>query len=236
MKGKLYLIPSSLSENVRPELFNPITLDIIKETKVFIVEKVKTSRRFIKALIKEKDIDECTFFELNKHSIEQDKEQFLQPATEGNDIALISEAGCPGIADPGAFICRLAHKKGIKTVPIPGPSSIYMALMASGLNGQHFEFHGYLNKERNERKRQLKEMETKSKKSKAAQIFMETPFRNQHIFDDVIHSCNSDTLFCIARNISESDELILTKTIREWKNAKIDLNKRPCIFILGQEG
>ncbi len=227
------MLPSSLSENVRPELFNPYTKDIIESTEIFIVEKTKTARRFMKAIFKEKDIDNCIFHELNKHTEEYELETFLAGAMQGKNIALLSEAGCPGIADPGAKIVRIAHQKNIRIVPVPGPSSIYMALMASGFNGQHFEFHGYLDKDQSKRKKQIQHLESTAQRMSSSQIFMETPFRNKHLFEDLINVCNKNSLLCIARNISEPEEYIQTKTIGDWEKTKIDLNKRPCIFILG---
>ncbi|MEM7161828.1 MAG: SAM-dependent methyltransferase [Bacteroidota bacterium] len=232
MKGRIFLLPSSLSEEVNHAYFNPYTTDIIRNTQYFIVEKTKTARRFMKALFKDKEIDTCKFFELNKHSDDLDIQYFLNPALEGNDMAIISEAGCPGIADPGSVIVKKAHEKGIRVIPVPGPSSIYMALMASGFNGQQFEFLGYLSKEQKERRRQLQNAERKAQNG-ISQIFMETPFRNMHLLEDTLENCSSSTLLCLARNITEKDEFIQSQTIAEWRKQKVDLHKRPCIFILG---
>ena len=234
MKGVLYMIPSSLSETTNPDLFSPTLVSILENVDDYIVEKTKTARRFIKALVKDKVIDNCIFQELNKHTEEMEIHSFLAMAENGKDMAMISEAGCPGIADPGAAVVRVAHERNIRVIPIAGPSSIYMALMASGLNGQHFQFHGYLDKDQGRRIKQLKDLEREVSKNGSAQIFMETPFRNKNLFEDLMQNCSEATLLCIARNISEPQEIIQTKSISDWKKTKIELHKEPCIFILGR--
>lgn len=233
MKGKLYMLPSSLAETTDSNLFNPATASIIKEVDHYIVEKTKTTRRFIRAIQKDKNIDNCTFQELNKHTDSSEVASMLIKAMEGENMAMISEAGCPGIADPGSVVAKMAHEKDIKVVPIPGPSSIYLALMASGFNGQKFTFHGYLAKEQDRRVKQIKQLERSAISLSSSQIFMETPFRNGHLFDDLLKHCSSNTLLCVACNITGSQEFIKTKAIKDWKKGKTDLHKKPCIFILG---
>jgi 16S rRNA (cytidine1402-2'-O)-methyltransferase len=206
---------------------------ILSETRYFIVENIRTARRFMKQVNKEINIDDCTFFEINKRTKAQDLPTFLNPLTEGNDVAVISEAGCPGVADPGADVVRIAHQKGFKVVPIVGPSSILLALMASGLNGQDFAFRGYLPVKPNERSKAIAQLEKTAKTTRQTQIFIETPYRNNQLVSDIIKVCAPTTHFCIAANITGEKEFIQTKTIQNWKGKTPDLHKQPVIFLLG---
>lgn len=234
MKGTLYLIPSSMGEGTPHSLYNEQSRLLIQRIHHFITEKTKTSRRFIRFLDKEKDIDSCFFYELNKHQEFPDHSDYLTPLLNGEDMILMSEAGSPAIADPGGSIVKMAHHKEIKVSPIPGPSSIYMALMASGLNGQHFQFHGYLPKSERERKKALMNIENKAITDQSAEIFMETPYRSQHLFNDILKNCGNNTLLCLAVNVALPNEYIMTKSISNWKKVDIDLKNQLCIFIIGK--
>lgn len=230
--GKLYLIPNVLSDSNWQNVLPTRVFTILSETQFFIVENIRTARRFLKKVNKEIDIDKLTFFELNKYTDDADLPKFLEPAKE-NDVAVISEAGCPGVADPGAEIVKLAHQKNIPVVPVVGPSSILLALMASGLNGQHFAFHGYLPVHTNDRVRALNLLEKKVKNEQQTQIFIETPYRNNQLIKDIFKTCSSTTLLCIAANLTAENEFIHTKKIQEWKKQTPDLHKQPAIFLIG---
>lgn len=229
--GKVYLIPCPIGEGDIQNIIPVGNVDCVRNIKYFIVESVRSARRFLKKIDREINIDELTFFELNKHTQHSNVESFLDPADDGNDIGIISDAGCPGVADPGSAVVALAHERNLHVVPLIGPSSILLALMASGMNGQKFTFHGYLPKERTQRVKKIKLLEREAKYG--AQIFMETPFRNQHLMDDLLKNCSPKSNLCVAVDISSSKEHIRTMRIEKWKSSKIDLHKRPCIFILG---
>ena len=231
--AKLFLIPNILSEgdwqNVLPAQIHPI----LTNTKHFIVENIRTARRFMKQVNREINIDDCIFYELNKRTRNSELPEFLKPLEQGFDIGIISEAGCPGVADPGADVVRIAHQKGFQVVPIVGPSSILLALMASGLNGQNFAFNGYLPVKPNERVKEIAALEKRIRSNKQTQIFIETPYRNNHIISDLLKTCSPSTLLCIAANITGENEFIATKTIQEWKKNVPDLHKQPVIFLIG---
>jgi 16S rRNA (cytidine1402-2'-O)-methyltransferase len=231
--ANLYLIPTVLSDgnwqNVLPAQIHPI----LTNTKYFIVENIRTARRFMKQVNREINIDECTFYELNKRTRSSELPGFLRPLEQGFDIGVISEAGCPGVADPGADIVKIAHQKRIKVVPIVGPSSILLALMASGLNGQNFAFVGYLPVKPNERVREIAALEKRIRNNRQTQIFIETPYRNNQLISDLLKTCSPTTLLCIAANITGENEFIVTKTIGDWKNKVPDLHKQPVIFLIG---
>jgi len=231
--GKLYLIPNVLSDSNWQDVLPTQIFTILSETQFFIVENIRTARRFLKKVNKEIDINKLTFFELNKYTKNADLPKFLEPTKE-NDVAVISEAGCPGVADPGAEIVKLAHQKKIHVVPLVGPSSILLALMASGLNGQNFTFHGYLPVHSNERVRALNVLEKKAKTEQQTQIFIETPYRNNQLVKDILKTCSSSTLLCIAANLTAENESIHTKTVGEWKKQTPDLHKQPAIFLIGK--
>ena len=235
--GKLYLIPCTLS-NPGEITINPFDViptqvkNCIDSIDHYIVEHGKTARKFIKSIAPEKVQASLTLFELNKHTEVSEHIEMIQPLLNGIDVGLMSEAGCPGIADPGAVIVKLAHEKGIQVVPLVGPSSILLALMASGMNGQSFAFTGYLPIDKNEKKTALKNLEKSSQDKNQAQIFMETPYRNNKFLEDILNTLQPQTRLCIACDITLPTEFIKTKTINEWKKQKADLHNRPCIFVI----
>ena len=234
MSGKLYLIPNTLGDSPIDQVIPVYVQQVIKELDHFIVENIRNARRFIIKCGYEKSIDDIKFFELNKHTLQEELYGYLDPCMKGKDIGLISEAGAPGVADPGSEISSLAHQKGIRLIPLTGPSSILLSLMASGMNGQHFLFHGYLPVRQGERIKKLREVETSALKLNQTQIFIETPYRNDQLFDDIIRTVSSNLRLCIACDISLETESILTLPIGEWKKKKAAYHKRPCIFLIGK--
>lgn len=231
--GTLYLLPVTLGESAYDQVIPIYNNKIVSEIDVFIVENIKTARRFIKKVAPEKVIDELIFFEINKRNNADMLPTYLKPIFEGKNIGIISDAGCPGVADPGADVVDLAHQQKIKVMPLVGPSSILLALMASGFNGQSFCFNGYLPKEQKDRIKKIKELERVANAHQQTQLFIETPYRNQHVLEDVQNNCNLNTKLCIAIDITLPSEQIITKTVAEWKDTTIDLNKRPCVFLFG---
>lgn len=232
MKGALYLIPSTLGD-ARVDSSVPQSIKEIANTiDNFIVESEKSARRYLVKLGIKKPIDELNFFLLDEHTKNKDFAKFLEPLLKGKDMGLISDAGCPAIADPGAEIVLLAHYAGIRVVPLVGPSSIILALMSSGLNGQKFCFHGYLPAERSERIKKIKEIERESEIKSQTQVFIEAPYRNQKMLEDILSNCRMETLLGIACDITLPSEFILTKSIKEWKKKIPDINKRPAIFLM----
>lgn len=229
----LFLIPNTLSEESREGVLPPEIKAVCVDTKFFIVENVRTARRFLKKINPSIKIDELTFFELNKRTSYKEKMESIAPLLKGEDMGVISEAGCPGVADPGADVVELAHKKGIKVVPLVGPSSILLALMASGMNGQNFAFIGYIPVKPYERSRAIVSLEKKVWNERQTQIFIETPYRNNQLVKDILSKCSASTKLCIAVNITGKDEFIATKTIQDWKGNVPDLHKQPAIFLLG---
>lgn len=201
----------------------------------YIVENEKTARRHIKKIVPHKKQPELQIRLLNKHTDNKEFSEMLQPCLEGINVGLMSEAGCPAIADPGAVIVKIAHQKGIQVVPMVGPSSILMAMMASGFNGQSFAFNGYLPIDKQEKKNALKGFERLTSEKNQSQIFIETPYRNNKLFEDLLQILQPDTLLCIAADISLETEFIRTKKVSEWKKTKVDLHNRPCIFILSKQ-
>jgi len=227
--GKLYLVPNKLGES-KTYNFPKHQYTLIKNTKYFIFENEKPGRAFIKEISPEKNQSELNISVLNKHTVEKEIKNFLNPCLSGNDIALISDAGCPGIADPGSEIVRLAHENKIKVIPLVGPSSILLALMGSGMNGQNFKFNGYLPIEKNERKKKIKILENKSLIT--TQIFMETPYRNNKFLSTLLVTLRPETKLCIACDLTLSSEYIKTKEVKIWKSTKVDIHKRPTIFLI----
>ena len=232
MKGKLYLIPTTLGECSVDGVIPASVKSIISNLNIFIVENIRTARRYIRKIDADKSIDDLTFFVLNKHTGKEQLPEFLAPIKEGRDVGVITEAGVPGIADPGEDIVRMAHEQEINVVPLTGPSSIILALMGSGLNGENFAFNGYLPIQSNERIKKLKIIEKRSHQENQTQIFMETPYRNNQMLKDILEHCRDHTLLCIASNITLENESIQTMSIKEWKKSVPDLNKQPAIFLL----
>jgi 16S rRNA (cytidine1402-2'-O)-methyltransferase len=234
-KGKLYLIPTRLGDNPPLEVL-PISIKkVIENLDYYIVENEKTARRFIKRVSPNKSQPALQLQVLNKYTTEVERNTFLNACQEGISIGLVSEAGCPAIADPGADIVRLAHQMDIRVVPLVGPSSILLALMASGMNGQSFTFNGYLPIDKGERKSKLKTLERLSSEHNQAQIFIETPYRNMKMLDDLATTLQPNTRVCIACDLTLPSEFIKTKTAKEWKQNKEDLHKRPAIFIIQKD-
>ena len=230
--GTLYFIPVTLGDDNINSVLPPEVVSIVQQLDEFIVENEKTARHFLGTIKHVKPIRDIVLKTLNEHTNDKDLPALLSSLLAGKDVGLMSEAGCPGIADPGAKIAALAHQKGIRVAPLVGPSSILLSLMASGLNGQRFTFLGYIPTDKSARISQLKEIEKKSRLQET-QIFIETPYRNQHMLEDILASCQGDTRLCIACNISLSDEYIVTKRIKEWKQSTLpDLHKKPTVFLL----
>ncbi|WP_417362969.1 SAM-dependent methyltransferase [Galbibacter sp.] len=230
--GRLYLIPTTLGNNDPMEVLPISVKHLIDSTDYFIVENEKTVRKFIKKISPEKSQQNLKLETLNKHTAPEALLSYLKPCFEGFDLGVISEAGCPGVADPGAEMASLAHQKGIQVVPMVGPSSILMALMASGMNGQSFAFNGYLPIDKAEKKKALKQLEKRSSDLNQSQIFMETPYRNDKLLKDLISILQPQTRLTVAADITLADEFIKTKTIQQWKSSTVDLHKRPTIFVL----
>jgi 16S rRNA (cytidine1402-2'-O)-methyltransferase len=228
---KLFLIPSPLGDVPVDKVLPGMIQDVINTLDFYIVENERTARRFLLKAGLRKPVDEITFFILNKYTLPEELEEFLISA-HGSDIGIISEAGVPCIADPGADAVRRAHEKGIQVVPLVGPSSILLAMMASGLNGQNFAFAGYLPVKRPERINRIRQLEKRSHQEQQSQIFIETPYRNNQLLKDILEVCQPDTRLCIGADISMDTEKIETKSIREWKTKKPELHKRPAIFII----
>lgn len=230
--GKLYLIPTTLGE-MNPEEVLPVTIQrTLNFISTYIVENEKTARRFIKSVHPEKKQSELEIFVLNKHTEIQDYQEFIRPLLNGQNVGLMSEAGCPGVADPGAVIVKLAHEKGIQVIPLVGPSSILLAVMASGMNGQSFAFNGYLPIDKGEKKLALKNFEKLSFDKNQSQLFIETPYRNNKLLEDLLVILQPNTHLCIACDITLPTEYIKTYLVKDWKKQKVDLHNRPCIFII----
>jgi 16S rRNA (cytidine1402-2'-O)-methyltransferase len=231
-KGVLYLIPTVLAPATSGQVLSPQIKDVISHLNHFFVENVRTARRFISELQTGKSIESLQFYTLDKDTPSSEVAQYLNILLSGEDAGVISEAGCPGIADPGAVAVQLAHKKEIQVVPLVGPSSILLALMASGFSGQSFVFHGYLPIDKTERTKAIRQLEKDSVQKNQTQICMETPFRNNQLLDDFLNVCHPETLLCIATQITAPDEMIRTLSIKIWAKSKPDLHKKPTIFLL----
>ena len=234
MHGILYLVPNTLGN---PDTNNTIPSGItekVNEIRVFIVENLRNARRYLKKLNAKIDIDQLTFHELNEHTPEHEIPSFLEQAMAGADTAIISEAGVPGVADPGAVVVRMAHECGIKVVPLTGPSSILLSLMSSGLNGQSFRFLGYLPVKQPERIKKIKEIEREVRRKGETQIFIEAPYRNDAMLNDLLNTCDPSTLLCVAADITLDSEFIHTRPVMLWKKKKPSLHKRPTIFLIGR--
>jgi len=230
-KGKLFLIPSPLGENDPAEVIPAPVLASLEGFKSFVVEEVRTARRYLSRAGLKGKIGELRFFELNEHTDQATIEGYLK-LFEAGDVALISEAGLPAVADPGAQLVALAHRHGIEVVPAVGPSSLMLALMASGLNGQSFAFCGYIPAKTEERRSRLRTLEKVSGQLKQTQILIETPYRNDSLFADILAVCNASTRVCVAANITMLDAYIKTKKVSEWKKEGLTIGKRPCVFLI----
>ena len=234
MAGVLYLLPNTLGNPDITRSIPPAIPELVRELRIYIVENLRTARRYLKSIDRSIDIDQLHFYELNEHTPHEEIPGFLSEVMNGEDAAILSEAGLPGVADPGAMVVAVAHQKGIRVVPLTGPSSVLLSLMASGLNGQSFSFHGYLPVKQPERIRKIRELEQVLQQSKASQIFIEAPYRNDGLLSDIINSCDASTRLCIAADLTMDTEYIRTKTIGEWKKEnRPSFHKRPAIFLLG---
>ncbi|MDD3272753.1 MAG: SAM-dependent methyltransferase [Bacteroidales bacterium] len=231
-RGILYLLPTPLGSEDLSEVIPEGVLRIIPNLRYFFVEELRSGRRFLSAAGHRGQIESLNLFELNEHSKEIELDDYIKILEEGNDAGLLSEAGIPAVADPGASLVALAHNRGIRVVPMSGPSSIILALAGSGMNGQNFQFHGYLPVKTEERRGSIKRVEALSKSTGASQIFIETPYRNNSILSDILDICSPGTKLCIAANITLEDSFVVTKSVAEWRRERPDLNKKPCVFIL----
>ena len=234
-RGILYLIPSPLGDNAPMEVLPLTVRKVIEDIDHFIVENEKDARRFIKRICPKKDQGRLHLYPLNKFTPIEEILTYLDPTIEGISMGVISDAGCPGIADPGAEIVKMAHRKNVTVQPLVGPSSILLALMSSGLNGQNFAFNGYLPIDQLKRKKEIKSLEKKSFNYNQSQLFIETPYRNDQLFSDLLKTLNRDTEICIACDLSLPTEYIKTHSVKEWKKLKISLHKRPAIFIINKD-
>lgn len=233
MSGTLYLIPNLISENEVSSAIPSDVQTIATGLKHLVVENVKVSRRYLKKIDRSVDIDSITFYSMGKHAEDRNLTEAITALRSGEDVGVISDAGCPGIADPGSEMVAMAQKEGIRIRPMVGPSSILLTLIASGLNGQEFSFHGYLPKDRSDRKKKLNTIIQSIRKDASSHLFMDTPFRNMNLLEDLLTTCPAELRLCIAKDISGDKEQIKTKRIEEWKKIKVDLNKVPVMFALG---
>ena len=231
--GTLYMIPVTLGDDRLSHVLPQEVMALTRKLDNFVVENEKSARRFLSSLKTEKPVREINMQLLNEHTEAKDIPALLSPLLAGHDVGMLSEAGCPGIADPGAALAEAAHRRGIRVSPLVGPSSILLSLMASGFNGQQFTFLGYLPSDKNARITKLKEIEKRSQQRKETQIFIETPYRNQHMLEDILAHCGDATKLCVASNISLENELIISKPIAEWKKmGPLDLQKQPTVFLI----
>ena len=228
----LYLIPNLLGETPVEQVLPAYNHEIIMGIRHFIVEDVRTARRFLKQVDRSIDIDQLTFYTLNKHTKPDEISGMLKPLEEGNAMGVISEAGCPAVADPGADVVALAQRKHLKVIPLVGPSSIILSVMGAGFNGQSFAFNGYLPIEAADRAKRLKLLEQRAYTEQQTQIFIETPYRNNRLVEDILATCRPQTRLCIAANITCEEEYIMTRTLKEWRGHVPDLSKQPCIFLI----
>jgi 16S rRNA (cytidine1402-2'-O)-methyltransferase len=230
--GKLYLIPTTLGDNEPLEVLPLSVKKVVEQLQYFIVENEKTARRFIKRISPKKQQSSLHILVLDKYTDVFDSKHYLDICFKGIDVGLLSEAGVPAVADPGATMVKLAHQLQLRVIPLVGPSSILLAMMASGMNGQNFAFNGYLPIDKVERKIAVKKLEKRSKELNQSQLFIETPYRNSKMFTSLLQTLTPSTQLCVAVDISLSTEFIKTMSVQEWKNKQPDLHKRPCIFII----
>ena len=232
METALYLLPVTLGDTSIEKVLPSYNKEIISGIRYFIVEDVRSARRFLKKVDREIDIDALTFYPLNKHTSPEDISGYLQPLVGGASMGVISEAGCPAVADPGADVVAIAQRKKLKVVPLVGPSSIILSVMASGFNGQSFAFHGYLPIDASERTNTIKKLEGRIYSEHQTQLFIETPYRNNKLAEELIRTCRPSTKLCIASNITCEDEYIHTRPVKEWAGKVPDLSKKPTIFLI----
>jgi 16S rRNA (cytidine1402-2'-O)-methyltransferase len=231
--GTLYLIPCTLGDTPAEQVLPQHVINVARSLQYYVVEQLKTARQFLSALKHEQPIQSLHFETLNEHTAPAELAALLTPLLAGHDVGIISEAGCPGIADPGAALVELAHKNGIRVIPLVGPSSILLALMASGMNGQCFAFHGYLPINDADRSKTIAQLEAESASRRQTQLFIETPYRNDKLFQALLAKCQPRTLLCVATDVSLESEQIYTRTIQQWKSQPApQLNKRPSLFLL----
>ena len=232
MKGRLFLIPSPLGDNDPAEVIPAGVLSMLPSISTYVVEAVRTARRYLSAAGLKGHVQDLEFHELNEHTTPEEVETLMKLFDDGRDVGLITEAGLPAVADPGAQLVRLCHRYGVEVVPMSGPSSLMLALMASGLNGQSFAFLGYLPAKTEERRQALRSIEKHSSTARQTKIFIETPYRNDSLLADILSVCRADTEVCIAANITMPDAFIRTKTAGEWKKSVPTIGKRPCVFLI----
>lgn len=232
MQASLFLIPVTLGDTEHRRVLPEYNLEVILGIRHFIVENVRTARRFLKKAAPSIVIDELTFYELNKHTSPQEVAGYLAPLSKGESVGVISEAGCPAVADPGADVVAMAQRKNYPVVPLVGPSSIILSVMGSGFNGQSFAFHGYLPIDATDRIRKIKQLEGRIYAEDQTQLFIETPYRNNKLAEELVRTCRSSTRLCIASNITCEDEYIHTRSIKEWAGKLPDLSKKPTIFLI----
>lgn len=228
----LYLIPVTLGETPIEQVLPAYNKEVILTLRHFIVEDVRSARRFLKRVEKEIDIDALTFYPLNKHTSPEAISGYLKPLEQGESMGVISEAGCPAVADPGADVVAIAQRKGLEVVPLVGPSSIILSVMASGFNGQSFAFNGYLPIEADQRARKLKALEQRAATEHQTQLFIETPYRNNKMVEEILRTCRPQTKLCIAANLTCPDAYVHTRSVKEWAGKVPDLSKMPCIFLI----
>ncbi len=231
--GKIYLIPNTLGGESTKDIIPQEVAELATSLRTFAVEDVKSARRLLRKIDREFPIDECQFFEMNKRTPIEELHKILRALSDENSIGVISEAGCPGVADPGAELVALAQQRKIEVVPLVGPSSILLALMGSGFSGQNFAFHGYLPKERKDRIKKIKDFEGDSRRNGTTHIFMDTPFRNMNVLDDLLNELADPTMVCIASNITLTDASIKTMSVKNWREEAYDLAKIPTMFLIG---
>jgi 16S rRNA (cytidine1402-2'-O)-methyltransferase len=232
--GKLFLIPNTLGGESVKDIIPQDVISIATSLRIFAVEEIKSARRLLRKMDREFPIDECHFVQMNKHSGEKEMMEILMKLIKGENAGIISEAGCPGVADPGAELVHLAHSQGIEVLPLVGPSSFLLALMGSGFSGQKFSFHGYLPKERKDRIKKLKDFEMDARRNGTTHIFMDTPFRNMNVLDDLLNELTDSTELCIASNLTLLNSKINTLSVKDWREKAYDLSKSPAVFLIGK--
>lgn len=232
MKGKLYLIPATISDDTQATVIPAHVRNVLPSIQHFLAEEIRTARRYLSSLKVYESIEPLDFKVLDKKTKPSELKEFFRPIEEGKNIGILSESGCPGVADPGALAVHYAHQHGIAVVPLVGPSSLLLSLMGSGLNGQRFAFHGYLPIDAKDRQQAIRELEKESKQKNQTQLFIETPYRNQTVLNDLIKTLQPSTQLCVAYDVTGTCEMIKTKVVSEWRNEKITLDKLPCVFLL----